>query len=84
MKTLDLGVNPPAPPVGKLPPITSKQEAGKTLQADTRSDLKEALAFAASGQVKATIETATLDDVNNVLERLRTGKVSGRVVLKIS
>ena len=50
----------------------------------TRSDLKEALAFAASGQVKATIETATLDDVNNVLERLRTGKVSGRVVLKIS
>ena len=50
----------------------------------TRSDLKEALAFAAAGQVKATIETTTLDDVNNVLERLRTGKVSGRVVLKIS
>jgi propanol-preferring alcohol dehydrogenase len=50
----------------------------------TRSDLKEALAFAASGQVKATIETTTLDDVNNVLERLRTGKVSGRVVLKIA
>ena len=50
----------------------------------TRSDLKEALAFAAAGRVKATIETTTLDDVNNVLERLRTGKVSGRVVLKIS
>ena len=50
----------------------------------TRSDLKEALAFAAAGQVKATIETSTLDDANEVLERLRTGKVSGRVVFKIA
>jgi propanol-preferring alcohol dehydrogenase len=50
----------------------------------TRADLKEALAFAADGQVKANIETTTLDDVNNVLERLRAGTVNGRVVLKIS
>jgi alcohol dehydrogenase, propanol-preferring len=50
----------------------------------TRSDLKEALAFAAAGQVKAHIETTTLDNVNEVLQRLRNGKVSGRVVLKIS
>ena len=50
----------------------------------TRSDLKEALAFAADGQVKATIETSTLDNVNEVLQRLRTGKVNGRVVLKIA
>ena len=49
----------------------------------TRSDMKEALAFAAEGKVKASIETTTLDDVNNVLERLRTGKVTGRVVLKM-
>jgi len=49
----------------------------------TRSDMKEALAFAAEGKVKASIETATLDDVNNVLERLRNGKVTGRVVLKM-
>jgi alcohol dehydrogenase, propanol-preferring len=32
----------------------------------TRSDLQEALAFAADGQVKANIETTTLEDVNNV------------------
>lgn len=50
----------------------------------TRADLKEALAFAAEGKVKAAIETTTLDDVNNVLERLRKGKVNGRVVLKIA
>ena len=50
----------------------------------TRADLKEALAFAADGQVKANIETTSLDDVNNVLERLRAGTVNGRVVLTIS
>ena len=50
----------------------------------TRADMTEALAFAAEGKVKANIETATLDDVNNVLERLRTGKVAGRIVLKIA
>ena len=50
----------------------------------TRSDLKEALAFAADRQVKANIETTTLDDVNDVLERLRAGTVNGRVVLKIA
>ena len=40
-------------------------------------------------QVKANIETSILEtsilqDVNDVLERLRTGKVNGRVLLKIS
>jgi propanol-preferring alcohol dehydrogenase len=49
----------------------------------TRADMKEALAFAAEGKVKANLETASLDDVNDVLERLRTGKVTGRVVLTI-
>ena len=50
----------------------------------TRADLKEALAFAANGQVKARIETTTLDKVNDVLQRLRDGKVNGRVVLKMT
>jgi len=50
----------------------------------TRADMKEALSFAAEGKVKANIETTTLDDVNSVLERLRTGKVTGRIVLEMS
>jgi propanol-preferring alcohol dehydrogenase len=49
----------------------------------TRADMKEALAFAADGKVKANIETARLEDINSVLERLRTGKVTGRIVLKM-
>ena len=50
----------------------------------TRLDLQEALMFAAEGKVKATIETVPLDSVNEVFERLRNGKVNGRVVLGIA
>jgi propanol-preferring alcohol dehydrogenase len=50
----------------------------------TRQDLEEALAFAAEGKVKATIETVALESVNDVFDRLRTGKVNGRVVLAIA
>jgi propanol-preferring alcohol dehydrogenase len=50
----------------------------------TRLDLEEALAFAAEGKVKATIETLPLESVNDVFDRLRAGKVNGRVVLGIA
>lgn len=49
----------------------------------TRLDLQEALAFAAEGKVKATIETLPLESINDVFNRLRAGKVNGRVVLAI-
>ncbi len=47
----------------------------------TRSDLQEALDFAASGAVTANISTDSLDNINDVLARLQAGKVNGRVVL---
>jgi propanol-preferring alcohol dehydrogenase len=50
----------------------------------TRLDLQEALAFAAEGKVKANIETQPLASINDVFERLKSGKVNGRVVLAIS
>jgi len=49
----------------------------------TRLDLEESLAFAAEGKVKATIETLPLDSINDVFDRLKSGKVNGRVVLGI-
>ncbi len=50
----------------------------------TRKDLEEALGFAAQGKVKATIEQLPLESINEVFERLREGKVNGRVVLNIA
>jgi propanol-preferring alcohol dehydrogenase len=50
----------------------------------TREDLQEALAFAAEGKVKATIEQLPLESINDVFARLKEGKVNGRVVLNIA
>jgi propanol-preferring alcohol dehydrogenase len=47
----------------------------------TRLDLEQALAFAAEGKVKATIETLPLESINDVFSRLKKGQVNGRVVL---
>ena len=49
----------------------------------TRRDLAEALAFAAEGKVTAHIHHARLDDVNEVFEALKAGRVDGRMVLDI-
>lgn len=50
----------------------------------TRKDMQEALQFAAEGKVKAIIETQPLKEINSVFDRLRSGDVQGRVVLKMA
>ena len=50
----------------------------------TRLDLEEALEFAAEAKVKATIEDQPLESINEVFDRLKKGKVNGRVVLDIA
>jgi propanol-preferring alcohol dehydrogenase len=50
----------------------------------TRLDLDEAVAFSLRGAVSAEVATATLDQANDVLDRMRQGKIVGRVVLKIA
>jgi propanol-preferring alcohol dehydrogenase len=47
----------------------------------TRRDLDEAIAFAAGGKVKAEITKAPLSDINAIFDRMRAGKIDGRMVL---
>jgi alcohol dehydrogenase, propanol-preferring len=47
----------------------------------TREDLQEVLAMAAAGKVHCQTSTRPLSQVNEVLEELRNGQVSGRIVL---
>jgi propanol-preferring alcohol dehydrogenase len=50
----------------------------------TRLDLQEAVDFALRGAVKAKVETAPLSAANAVLNRMRRGKIVGRVVLTMA
>ncbi len=50
----------------------------------TRKDMQEAIGFAAEGKVKATVHAAKLEDINEVLDKLKKGDVEGRIVLEIS
>ncbi|WP_257166744.1 alcohol dehydrogenase AdhP [Bradyrhizobium sp. SRS-191] len=47
----------------------------------TRRDLDEAIAFAADGKVTAEVTTAPLSEINTIFDRMKAGKIDGRVVL---
>jgi|TARA_R100000501_G_scaffold8550_1_gene17395 propanol-preferring alcohol dehydrogenase len=49
----------------------------------TRLDLAEALDFAARGEVVPRFSWGSLQEINEIFERMRTGGITGRVVLKI-
>ena len=47
----------------------------------TRQDLEEALDFYARGKIHPTVESASLDDVNEVFGRMERGQIDGRIVI---
>ena len=49
----------------------------------TRLDLTEALAFAAEGKVTPHYTTDSLDNINGIFDKMRAGKIDGRIVMTI-
>ena len=49
----------------------------------TRKDLQETLALAARGLVKCSFTSAQMEDINDVFDEMRAGKIDGRIVLEI-
>lgn len=49
----------------------------------TRKDMQEAIEFAAQGKVKTKIETASLDSINEVFDKMEKGQINGRIVLTV-
>lgn len=47
----------------------------------TRLDLQESLEMAAAGKVKATVTAEPLENINDIFERMRAGKIEGRIVI---
>jgi len=49
----------------------------------TRKDMQEALDFAARGKVRPIVETASLEEINDVFHKMENGQIKGRIVLKM-
>lgn len=50
----------------------------------TRLDMQEALAFAGKGKVKTHYSVDKLDNINNIFDRMREGKIDGRIVMRLN
>ncbi len=48
----------------------------------TRQDLREVLALAAAGKIKSVASTCRLEEINDIFDRMREGKVAGRSVVE--
>jgi propanol-preferring alcohol dehydrogenase len=69
-----------------FPPIllAAREARIRASAVGTRQDLREVLAMAGAGKIRSHASARPLAQVNEVLEELRRGRVSGRVVLKFS
>ena len=59
--------------------------AGLTIRGSivgTRQDMVEALDFYAAGKIKPTFSTRRLEEINDVFQEMRDGKIEGRVVIE--
>src|SRR5262249_1524094 len=66
-----------------FPAIMMREMRIQSSATGTRDDLRAVLDLATAGRIKCQIETEPLSNVNVVLDRMRAGKITGRVVLKL-
>ncbi len=50
----------------------------------TRQDMVEALEFFAAGKIHPTVRTRRLDDINEIFDEMKAGKIDGRIVLELA
>jgi len=67
-----------------IPDLLGRQIRIKGSSVGTREDMRDCLSFVADRRVDSEIELFSFDDINNAIERLRTGRISGRAVVSIS
>ncbi|GAB3401736.1 alcohol dehydrogenase AdhP [Schumannella luteola] len=48
----------------------------------TRQDLAEALEFYAQGKIHPTVAVESIDDINDIFERMERGQIDGRIVMR--
>src|SRR5262249_49415430 len=63
-------------------PRVSREQTFRGSDGGTNTDLTEVMALAGQGKIRHTLKMFTFDQINEYLDRLRTGKVVGRAVMK--
>lgn len=75
-------------PPGDFPaPIFDIVLKGLTIRGSivgTRQDLEEAIEFYARGEIHPTVTERPLDDINEVFDEMKAGKIEGRMVLRLA
>jgi propanol-preferring alcohol dehydrogenase len=66
-----------------LPAILLREITVMASATGTRNDLRELLELAAGGKVKCRVETRPLQEINEVFDEMKQGKISGRIVLNM-
>lgn len=80
-----LAVGLPAENISFSPILMAAKEVRIQASAvGTRQDLREVLALAGRGKIHCQVTTHPLSDVNRIMDRLRRGQGSGRMVLSFS
>jgi propanol-preferring alcohol dehydrogenase len=64
-----------------FPAIMMREITITSAATGTRDDLRDVLELAAAGHVRCLIETRRLDEINEIFETMRAGKIAGRMVL---
>lgn len=49
----------------------------------TRKDMQEAIGFAVEGKVKTAVHAGKLEDINQIFDDMKKGRIEGRIVLEI-
>jgi propanol-preferring alcohol dehydrogenase len=70
----------PAEPL-TFPAIMMREITITSAATGTRDDLRDVLRLAAAGAVRCLIETRQMDDINEIFDAMRAGKIAGRIVL---
>jgi D-arabinose 1-dehydrogenase-like Zn-dependent alcohol dehydrogenase len=67
-----------------LRPLLKKDLIVRSNQTGSKADMKEALDFLASGRVVPELEMVDLKEINEALDRIRQGKVMGKLVANVA
>jgi alcohol dehydrogenase, propanol-preferring len=67
-----------------LRPLLKKNLTVRSNQTGTKADMREALDFLAAGEVVPELEIVDLKDINEALDRIKQGKVMGKLVANLA